>query len=305
MNKIKSWIQASRPRTLPLSLSGILVGIALQWEKIRLNPWVAIGCLFTTIFFQILSNLANDYGDGVRGTDNENRVGPTRAIQSGMISVRSMKYAIVLLCVFSAISASVTIALASSILNKQQIIFYGILAITCIAAAILYTVGKLAYGYRGFGDVMVFLFFGVVAVLGTMNLFPNAPLLQGILGAITIGCWSTLVLNLNNLRDAVNDRNNKKITLVVKLGIKSSRLYHQILIYVGSISWLTLILIKLLGTNQYAYFLAIIPQILIIKHHLRFRKIVHEGDYDPELKKVAIATFIHAFLLLIASFLAF
>lgn len=305
MSSLTSWIAASRPRTLPLSLSGIIVGISLQINEVRSYPMIAVGCLITTVLFQVLSNFANDYGDGIKGTDNANRIGPIRAIQAGIISPRTMKRVLVLISIMSALSAAFTIKLASPILQYHQVIFYGLLAVLCITAAILYTVGKYAYGYHGFGDVMVFLFFGVVAVLGTMNLLPNGSWLTGVLGAMAIGSWSTMVLNLNNLRDVTNDRSVNKNTLVVKLGLNAGRIYHLIMLYLGVLSWLFLIGILIVKTGHFSYGIALFPLILLAKHRMRFSRIEKELDYDPELKKVAIATFLHALSLLTASFLPF
>ncbi|MFM7565574.1 MAG: 1,4-dihydroxy-2-naphthoate octaprenyltransferase [Flavobacteriales bacterium] len=305
MSSLTSWIAASRPRTLPLSLSGIIVGISLQINEVKPYPWVALGCLFTTVFFQILSNFANDYGDGIKGTDNADRIGPTRAIQSGSISVSGMKKAIIILSFFSALSAISTVFLASPMLGTTQIISYGILAVLCILAAILYTVGRSAYGYRGLGDLMVFLFFGLVAVLGTMNLYPRAFWFEGSLGALSIGCWSVLVLNLNNLRDVANDRKANKNTLVVQFGVTWGRLYHHVLLVTGIISWCVLLMCLAIETKRCSPLIAILPSLLLIKHLIRFRNIAVESQYDPELKKVAIATFLHAIALLLSCFLPF
>jgi len=300
---ITFWIRAARLRTLPLSLSGILVGLALSPKQGLLDPAIMAGCICTTLLFQILSNFANDLGDSQKGTDNVHRIGPPRTVQSGMISPQSMKRAVLIFAVLSMLSATILLYFAMANLSHKALWFYLILALLCIIAAITYTVGKKAYGYYGLGDLMVFFFFGGVAVLGTKHLFESAFNIEEFLGALAIGSWSTMVLNLNNMRDIQNDANSKKRTIVVFLGASRAKIYHYLLFTSAFLAWLIL-LISLIS-KQHSWFLAAaaLPFLPLSLHLLRVRKIDNSRDFDPELKKVALSTFAAALLLFLLSIL--
>ena len=252
--------------------------------------------LITTICFQILSNLSNDLGDTQKGTDNKNRVGPTRAVQSGLISQNEMKVAIYICAILSLISATGLIYFSSQNLTPELILFYAILAIVCVLAAITYTVGKNAYGYRGLGDLMVFLFFGMVSVLGVFSLYGNGFEWLVFFPAVTIGLWSTAVLNLNNLRDHVNDKKSSKNTTVVKLGFQRAKFYHAFLILGGFAAWLLVIATFTFLTFNFLLSLALVPSLLLFPHLKRVFLNENPKDLDPELKKVALITFSSAIL---------
>jgi len=300
---MKHWIQAARLRTLPLSVSGIIVGsmyaLAHPTNKI-LTPtevfsWIIFGfAILTTLGLQILSNFANDYGDGVKGTDNDDRVGPKRALQSGVISPAAMKRAIVLTSVLTLVSAILLIYFAFKGTNIGYSLFFLILGILAIASAIRYTVGNTAYGYRGFGDVFVFVFFGLVSTLGVNFLFSKQLNFDLFLPAIAIGLLSVGVLNLNNLRDEASDRKSNKNTIVVKIGITKAKKYHYSLI----VSAMVLVLIfAILGNyrwDQYLFLLAYIP---LIKHLVTVYNNQDTRALDPELKKLALSTFALSVLL--------
>ena len=224
---MKHWIEAARLRTLPLSVSGIIVGsiYALSNPTETINTptevfsWKIFGfALLTTLGLQVLSNFANDYGDGVKGTDNADRVGPLRAIQSGAITPQAMKKAIIITSLLTLLSAITLIYFAFGQDNFGYSIFFLLLGIAAIVSAIRYTVGNSAYGYRGFGDLFVFIFFGLVSTLGVNFLYSKEvdPLL--ILPAVSIGLLSVGVLNLNNMRDEESDRKSGKNTIVVQMG---------------------------------------------------------------------------------------
>lgn len=287
MSKTQAWLKAFRLRTLPLSLSGIVLGsfIALhdQFWDIR----IFAGAICTTILFQILSNLANDLGDSQKGTDNQHRIGPSRTVQSGLISIGEMKKAVILFSVLSALSAAILIYLGAQNMPGNILVFYGILAVLSILAAITYTVGKKAYGYNGLGDLMVFIFFGLVSVLGVYSLYAKAFEWINILPAITIGLLSTAVLNLNNMRDISNDRNSGKITLVVKLGPNLSKVYHSLLIMGSFVSLFYFLTEK----NVSLSFIGLIPFLLLFLHVRKVMSTKDPKEYDPELKKVALLTF--------------
>lgn len=294
MSKGQAWLSAFRLRTLPLSLSGIIAGSAIAYYNEFWDSIIFTLSMVTTILFQILSNLANDLGDGMKGTDNENRVGPERAVQSGVISQKEMKIAVIACSILSLFSAGLLIYIGTQNMPFEMIWFYSGLAILCIAAAITYTVGKKAYGYHGMGDIMVLIFFGGVSVLGVYSLYSKAFDTQNILVAVGIGLLSTAVLNLNNMRDYVNDENSGKNTIVVKMGPNHAKFYHA-----------ALILAALSSLGQYInmlqepiLFLALTPGIYLLVHLRKVMKTTDPKDFDPELKRVALSTFAISLLFL-------
>jgi len=292
MTKKQAWVHALRLRTLPLSVSGIILGSAIAFFK-GFENYVILGlALLTTLLFQILSNLANDLGDSLKGTDNAQRVGPMRAVQSGVISPKEMKNAVILTSVLSFISAGVLIYIGTKKMPMEIVFFYAFLAIACVAAAIMYTVGKKAYGYNGLGDLMVFLFFGVVSVMGVYPLFAKSLDWSLMLPATTIGLLSTAVLNLNNMRDRVNDTASGKCTLVVLMGGDFAKFYHTLLIIIA----LGLHLYFVSELHHDMAFLGLLPGVVLIIHVRKVMQTKNPKDFDPELKKVALSTFALALL---------
>lgn len=304
-NKFKAWIGAMRLRTLPLSFSVILTGGAMAYSFMSSRPiwkfdfpWFTFALiLITTLLLQILSNLANDYGDAKSGADNDGRIGPTRAIQSGVISPEEMRRAIVLNAGLALISG-IWLLLEAFNYNMDWIfIAFLILGLCAIAAAIKYTVGKKAYGYSGFGDLFVFLFFGLLGVMGTFYLLTSVLPWQIILPATTMGCYSVAVLNLNNMRDRENDQLVGKNTLAVKLGFKRSKLYHYLIFILAYIAFPIPVFILATPTAVFWIILAFIPSLIIHIIHLRkVYKIENPKDFDPELKKVALSAFLFSVL---------
>ena len=292
-----------RLRTLPLSLSGIIVGSALAYLYGVWDTPVFSMAISTTILFQVLSNLANDLGDSQKGTDNDQRLGPNRAVQSGTISLSQMKIAVGVVSILSLLSASFLVFLSSEFLSPNAIWIYFGLAIISIVAAITYTVGKSAYGYFGLGDLMVFLFFGVLSVIGVFGLYGES--FKGILvfPAFTIGLWSAAVLNLNNMRDIDNDRDSEKRTVVVFMGAKNARYYHSFLILFGFLSWLFFIAKLFIYDHNGFLCLALIPSFWIFKHLRRVFLIQNPKYFDGELKKVALVTFFSSLTLALTLFL--
>ncbi|WP_047414504.1 1,4-dihydroxy-2-naphthoate octaprenyltransferase [Cellulophaga sp. Hel_I_12] len=293
MTKFKAWLNAARLRTLPLSVSGIIVGAALAHLEGYSNVLIFSLAICTTIGFQVTSNFANDYGDGVKGTDNDDRIGPKRALQSGILTAKELKTGIM---VSVLVNVVVSICLLLVAFGPDQIfliLFFLLLAIASIWAAIKYTVGNSAYGYRGLGDIFVFLFFGLLAVLGSMYLFTNYLSFQAILPAITIGLLSTAVLNLNNLRDAISDQKAGKNTIVVKIGFEKGKIYHFSLLI---IAFLSLLFFTFLNYKSWVNVVHLLVFILIFTHGNKIRKTVHPKDIDPELKKLALSTFLLALM---------
>lgn len=293
---IKAWLHAARLRTLPLSLSGIIVGTGLAAVLGAFDGQIFAFALLTTIGFQVLSNFANDLGDSQKGTDNAQRVGPARAIQSGQLSAAQMKLGMWVVGIFSLLSAFYLIKLSVPNLSSNAIYFYVVLALACIAAAITYTVGKNAYGYRGLGDIMVFVFFGLVSVIGVFMLFGEAFEWIVLFPAISIGLWSTAVLNLNNLRDIHNDAQMNKRTMVVKLGFHKAKYYHVFLVSFGMATWFFTIYLLAVSAMNYYLFIALLPSIGFALHLQKVVQNSEPASLDPELKKVALLTFFSSIL---------
>ena len=249
--------------------------------------------LITTIGFQVISNFANDYGDGVKGTD-ATRIGEERMVSSGKISPKQMKKAIVVTVIITIIFALLLIYESFGISNFGYSLLFFILGIVSVVAAIKYTVGNLAYGYSGFGDVFVFLFFGLLSVLGSYFLFTKEIYFLLTLPAISIGLLSTAVLNLNNMRDYQNDKKSKKNTIVVKIGLKAAKRYHYSLLLLSFISAVSYVVLTFTKTVQFIFLLAYIPLVI---HALFVYNNKEELRLDAELKKVALSTFLFSVLL--------
>ena len=276
-----------RLRTLPLSLSGIILGSAVAHYNGFWDYLIFILALVTTVLFQVLSNLANDLGDSIKGIDNAQRIGPTRAVQSGLISRKEMKTAVIILTLLSLVSAGSLIYIGVQGMQSQIIWFYIGLALLCIVAAITYTIGKKAYGYYGMGDLMVIIFFGGVSVLGVYSLYTKSFLWDNVLLSLCIGLLSAAVLNLNNIRDHQNDAKSGKQTLVVKMGPNNAKFYHALLLMVA----LTSLFIFINKLHEPKLFVGMLPGIILIIHLRKVMQTKHAKDFDPELKKVALSTF--------------
>ncbi|MFG6685869.1 1,4-dihydroxy-2-naphthoate octaprenyltransferase [Mariniflexile sp. HNIBRBA6329] len=287
MKKVSIWISTMRLRTLPLSISGIILASCFAEYNGCFDWLIFTLAILTTLSFQILSNLANDYGDGIKGTDNNDRIGPDRAIQTGKISPDEMFNAIKLSVLISIGLAFFLIFASFGVKYFFLTLLFFLLGIASIAAAIRYTVGNNAYGYKGFGDVYVFVFFGLVSVIGCYVLYAKKIDHVVFLPAITIGLLSAAVLNLNNMRDIESDKKSNKLTLAVKIGIDNAKKYHVAIIV------LAIILSGLFGILYFTsilnliYFIAYIPLIIHIKKVLKCND---SKLLDPELKKVALTT---------------
>ncbi|MBL7941470.1 MAG: 1,4-dihydroxy-2-naphthoate octaprenyltransferase [Flavobacteriales bacterium] len=294
---LKAWISAMRLRTLPLAASCIFTGSALAWRE-HDAPWIIFALALTTAWaLQILSNLANDYGDYFSGADNDGRIGPARAVQSGVISPAAMKRGIILTAAIAFVAGILLLWVAcfQSGRGMTGLVFL-VIGLISIAAAIRYTAGKNPYGYRGLGDVAVFLFFGIAGVLGTSLMFTPSFMTAWLLPATGIGCFSVAVLHLNNMRDRENDARSGKITIAVRLGKPGAIRYHFILLGAG---WLSLMVFALLKENYYLM-LSWLPMMLVMALHLRFVLHNHvDAKLDGELKKIALSTFLAAVVLFV------
>jgi len=297
LGNTKAWVQAARLRTLPLSLSGIIAGTALAAMEDQFDWILFLLALLTTVGFQVTSNFANDYGDGVKGTDNEDRIGPARAIQSGSITRSSLKKGIIISVIISMLIALALIYLAFGLENFFYILLFFVLGLLSIWAAIKYTVGSNAYGYRGMGDLFVFLFFGLLGVLGSMFLYTKSLGWNAVLPAIAIGFLCVAVLNLNNLRDVVSDKKHGKITMVVKMGFDNGKWYHSFLILMALVCFVLFLWLENFGWKASSFMLAFVPLLI---HLRKVMQTQNPGDLDAELKKVALSTFLLALLFLIS-----
>ena len=292
MPNFKAWISAARLRTLPLSVSGIIVGSSLAINHLFWKSSIFWLAILTTVGFQVLSNFANDYGDGVRGTD-DNREGEKRLVASGVISPKQMKRGILMTAMVTMIIAIILIYNAFGSEDFLHSLLFFILGIASIIAALKYTIGEHAYGYSGLGDIFVFLFFGLLSVLGSYYLFVHQLEWNLLLPASTIGLFSIAVLNLNNMRDVKNDALHHKKTLVVSLGSSKSKVYHYILICLAMVLTMVYSVINYHSISQLTYVIAFIPLIinLVTVYKNKEPKLL-----DSELKKVALSTFLFALL---------
>lgn len=291
---MKHWIEAARVRTLPLSVSGIIVGSFYAMSQAMFNWNIVFYALLTTLGLQILSNFANDYGDGVKGTDNDDRVGPKRAIQKGTITPFAMKNAMILMSVVTLCFAALLIYYAF----KESYLLYSflffILGILAVASAIRYTVGKGAYGYRGYGDVFVFVFFGLVSTFGVYFMFSKHIDWLLLLPATAIGFLSVGVLNLNNMRDEESDRKAGKNTIVVQKGGEWAKNYHYFLIISAMVFVVVFAILNNFHFDQYLFLAAYFP---LTSHLITVRKNRNPKLLDPELKRLALSTFFLSVLL--------
>ncbi|GHC62623.1 1,4-dihydroxy-2-naphthoate octaprenyltransferase [Ulvibacter litoralis] len=293
MSKIKVWVSAARLRTLPLSISGIVTGAAAAMQVGQFSKAIFFLALATTLGFQILSNFANDYGDGMKGTDNNDRVGPARAFQSGLLTAKQLKRGMIITAAITLLLVSLLVFTAFGSNNMLLSVLFFNLGIAAVIAAVKYTVGESAYGYKALGDVFVFLFFGLVGVMGSYFLFTQQLNHFILLPAITIGFLSAAVLNLNNMRDRLADAKVNKNTLAVVLGVPNVKHYHTFLILGAFVAALFYFYATESTAIQYAPLVAFIPLFLNI---LKVYKNEVPKELDPELKKVALSTFLYAVL---------
>ncbi|MDA9356825.1 1,4-dihydroxy-2-naphthoate octaprenyltransferase [Flavobacteriaceae bacterium] len=294
MSNFKVWISSFRLRTLPLSISGILIGSAFAFANEYFNITIFIFALLTTISLQILSNLANDYGDGVKGTDSNNRIGPERAIQSGLISPKQMKNAIIINIIILIILIIILLNNSFELSEYFKLLSFFLLGFISIYAAIKYTVGNNAYGYYALGDIFVLFFFGFLSTMGSYYLYSKSLDLILVLPSLCVGLLSVAVINLNNMRDLVSDKVSNKITIAGKLGFDNSKKYHY-LILVSSIIF-SLIFVLFFYYKPISIILAI-TYIPIVIHLRKVYLISKPKHYNEELKKVAISTFIFSLFL--------
>ena len=293
---MKKWLSAFRLKTLPLAFSSIFMGAAISYDQQYFNWNILLLSIVTATFLQILSNLANDYGDALSGVDDENRLGPTRAIQSGEVSIKEMKIAVILFSLLSLLSGITLLVVSFSKISGLFVLFL-IVGLLAIAAAIKYTVGKNAYGYSGLGDIAVFIFFGIVGVIGSSYLFNPTVLFINILPAISIGVFAVGVLNLNNLRDIENDAIHGKNTVVVKFGKSWGKNYHYLLIIVG---WVMFIWFLIYSSSELINYLPLVLLPVFIANLNAVKRHNDPKELIDKLKQLALGTFGFAMLYFIS-----
>lgn len=288
---MKHWIHAFRLRTLPLAMSSIITGSALAAFHSEFRLPVFGLALLTAILLQVLSNLANDLGDHLHGTDNEVRVGPQRSVQSGAISTVAMKRAM-WICGLLAFVSGVALVVVALGVTATTIVFL-LIGLLAIGAAVKYTFGSNPYGYAGFGDISVLLFFGIVGVIGAFYLHTRSFVPATFLPAIGIGLLSTAMLNLNNMRDIHGDAANGKRTLVVRMGTARAKRYHAALVLIGFASLVLFSATHFRTWWQYVFILSFVA----MDRHLRFvMKNTEPRALDPHMKFLALTTLVTALL---------
>jgi 1,4-dihydroxy-2-naphthoate octaprenyltransferase len=289
--QVSVWLKAFRLRTLPLALSSIAMGGFLASAADAFEWPIFLLCILTTIFLQILSNLANDYGDSIHGADSVDRKGPSRAVQSGAISSSSMRNAIVVFVILSLLSGVSLLLLAFGTEWKAILFFLG-LGLLSILAAIAYTVGKKPYGYIGLGDISVLIFFGIVGVMGSYYLFTKEITFLETLPAISCGLFSVAVLNVNNVRDIESDLRAGKYSVPVRIGKKNAAIYHWIIISIGILASLVYTVLNFHSFSQ-LLFLLTVP--LFVKNARAVQQ-KDSNQLDPYLKQMALSTLVFVLL---------
>ena len=281
------WIKAFRLRTLPLALSATILGSFLGYAEHRFKWGVFVFGSLTTLFLQVLSNLANDYGDARKGIDNDKRLGPVRVTQTGLVTLKQMRVMIIIFVLLSLVAGSLLIwsGLRGGHIGLYALFF--ILGFSAIFAAIKYTIGKKPYGYIGFGDIMVFIYFGILGVAGTYFLHTQSFHLTILLPASSIGLLSVGVLNLNNMRDHENDALNGKNTLVVRMGIPWAKVYHAILLLTAFLLGLTYTIIHF---ESYYQLIFVLPLPLLASDVKKVITNTVPIELNQELKKLAVTT---------------
>jgi 1,4-dihydroxy-2-naphthoate polyprenyltransferase len=291
MANLNIWISAFRLRTLPLAFSSIFMAAFLAAVNEKFDASILLLCLLTTLFLQTLSNLSNDYGDSISGVDNSDRLGPVRAVQSGKINLIQMKRAMIICSLLAFLSGIILIIYVFNGAWLQMFIFF-MLGLLAIAAAVKYTVGERPYGYRGLGDVFVFIFFGIIGVFGSYYLFDTTINYVFLLPAFSCGFLSVGVLNVNNIRDMDSDRKAGKKSVPVRLGRQYAIYYHALLLMLAFLSALIFVIIMKLSFYSYT-FLLVTP--LYYRHFIAINSM--DSSYlDPELKRLALSTLLFVIL---------
>ncbi len=292
MAKISYYVKSMRLRTLPLSLAGVCLGIMLAMADYRIDWKVALLIMLTTICLQVLSNISNELGDTLSGVDGEDRNGPQYSLGEGGLTVSEMKRFIAVMAVACALSGLLMLQASFGTLFAIEPLCLVALGAAAIGGAIKYTLGKNPYGYRGLGDISVFIFFGLVSVLGAYFVAAHTILSWIIvLPAVALGCFCVAVLNVNNIRDMKTDA-GIRVTTPLKVGLKRARIYQTVLIAAG---WLCLIAFNFMRFPDIWHWLFVVTLPLFIKHLMGVWTRT-DKDLDPMLPLLVMATFILSLL---------
>ncbi|KMK15517.1 1,4-dihydroxy-2-naphthoate octaprenyltransferase [Pluralibacter gergoviae] len=294
ISRSQAWLESLRPKTLPLAFSAIIVGIALAWWQGHFDPLVAALALVTAGLLQILSNLANDYGDAVKGSDKPDRLGPLRGMQKGVITQAEMKRALMITVGLICVSGLALLLVAYQ--SVEDFIGFLVLGLLAIVAAITYTVGTRPYGYIGLGDISVLVFFGWLSVIGSWYLQAHTVEAIMFLPATACGLLATAVLNINNLRDINSDRENGKNTLAVRLGPVNARRYHACLL-MGTL--VCLALFNLIAVHTLWGWLFLLATPLLVKQARFVIRHPDPADMRPMLERTVKAALLTNLLFVI------
>ena len=290
--KILATIKSLRLRTLPLSLAGVVLGVTLSAGDYKVSIWTALLVFLTTVLLQVLSNMSNELGDTLNGTDTEDRQGPDYGLNDGVLGIGDMKKIIswiVTLCALSGMTM-IWVSFGSLFCFKSCILL--VLGAAAIIGAMRYTLGKNPYGYRGLGDVYVFIFFGLVSVLGAYFVAAHTiPDWKLVLPAAAIGFFSVGVLNVNNIRDMKTDAPNR-VTVAIKLGVHKARIYQTVLICLG---WILMLLFAAIYKPSPWHFIFVVTLPLYVRHLMGVWTKT-ERALDPMLPLLVISTFVLALL---------
>jgi 1,4-dihydroxy-2-naphthoate octaprenyltransferase len=290
-----AWIHSIRLRTLPLAFASIITGSGLAYADHQFRGAVFVLALITTLFLQILSNLANDYGDYIHGVDDDSRVGPARTLQAGLLTSRQMVRGLWVVALLTSVFGVWLILESIGSYNWSASGVMAILGLLAMGAAVTYTMGKKPYGYAGLGDAAVFFFFGWVGVMGTYFLHTHTLSWLLVLPASAIGLFTTAVLNINNMRDSESDSLAGKHTLVVRIGLDQARKYHLFLNTTAVVFSLVFLVQSDGGFMPLRYlFILLIP--LLMKINTGVLKTKRPEDLDKFLKKQAVFTFLFSVL---------
>lgn len=293
MNKrLKAYITSARLRTLPLAASGIVLGYLLAVGDGNSSILIFAFALLTALSLQILSNYANELGDLQKGTDNEERVGPKRSVQLGLLSATDIKKMIVAFIVISIIFGLLLIWFTFKTLFSLPALVMLLLGGLAVFASIKYTLGSNAYGYKGWGDFFVFIFFGLLSVGGVYFLQTEIFNFYILFPASAIGFLCVAMLNVNNMRDEKNDRNYRKRTMVVRMGLNKARQYHLTLILSAFLLITIYMALMNRGLKSYLYLLTL-P--IFIFHLITVFKEDNQL-LDKQMKIIGISTFLFAIL---------
>lgn len=293
-SKVKAWVSAFRLRTLPLALASIGMGSFLAAADHQFRSEVVAWCALTTLFLQILSNLANDYGDTKHGADSLHRLGPKRAVQAGLISASQMKKGMVVFTLLSLFSGLMLLWTAFGSNGLYLFLLFLALGLISIWAAINYTAGSNPYGYVGLGDISVFIFFGLLGVTGTYFLQTQQLPVLILLPAASLGFFATGVLNINNIRDIVSDELAGKFSIPVRLGPAKARIYHILLLLAGFSCALIYVLNKPGSTYWGFLFVLVLP--FLVYNAYQVWRLRTSAELDPYLKQMALTTLLFVLL---------